>query len=185
MAYFAVIDTETNWSDEVMSIGAIIANADTFEPVSSKYYIITPEHKVGGMFSHTLFFKNKKLNLECSRKKALRDLIKCFEDNQVTDIFAYNASFDYRHLPELALFAWYDIMKFAAYRQHNPKIPHSADCHGTGRLKCGYGVEPILRLLSGDATYCEQHNALTDALDELKIMELLQHKPSKYVKMYG
>lgn len=183
MANFAVIDTETNWNDIVMSIGVIIADADTYEPRFSKYYIISPEHKVGGMFSHTLFFEDKKLNTECSREKALHDLISCFEANGVAEIFAYNASFDRRHLPELSSFAWYDIMKLAAYRQYNPKIPPTADCYGTGRLKCGYGVEPILRLLSDDAMYCEQHNALTDALDELKIMSLLQHKLDRYVRI--
>lgn len=183
MTNFAVIDTETNWRDAVMSIGIVIADIDTFEPVSSKYYIITPEHKVGGMFSHALFFKDKELNLECTRRKALSDLVACFEKNKVTDIFAYNASFDYRHLPELSSYVWYDIMKLAAYRQHNPKIPKNADCHGTGRLKAGYGVEAILRLLSDDVKYCEQHNALTDAFDELKIMALLQHKIDKYVKI--
>lgn len=183
MANFAVIDTETNWYDAVMSIGVIIADTDTYKPISSKYYIITPEYKVGGMFSNTLFFKDKKLNLECSREEALSDLISCFELNRVTDIFAYNASFDLRHLPELSSYTWYDIMKLAAYRQHNPKIPKTAACHGTGRLKSGYGVEPILRLLSDDSMYCEQHNALTDAEDELKIMALLQHKLDKYVKI--
>ena len=183
MANFAVIDTETNWHDSVMSIGAVIANQNTYEPVVSKYYIIAPEHKVGGMFAHALYFKDNKFNLECSREKALYDLINCFKINKVTDIFAYNASFDYRHLPELSAFTWYDIMKLAAYRQYNPKIPRTADCHGTGRLKCGYGVEPILRLLSDDAAYCERHNALTDALDELKIMALLQHKLDKYAKI--
>ena len=28
MAYFAVIDTETNWIDQVMSIGTVIADSD-------------------------------------------------------------------------------------------------------------------------------------------------------------
>jgi len=184
MANFAIIDTETNWLDEVMSIGAIVAHADTFEPVDSYYYIITPEHKVGGMFSCALFFEDESLNLQCSRGEALADLIACFERYGIEDIFAYNASFDYRHLPELSSFAWYDIMRIAAYRQHNTKIPKTYDCYGTGRLKRGYGVEPILRLLIGDETYCEQHNALTDAFDELKIMKLLQHELNKYVKMY-
>ena len=30
MGYFAVIDTETNWEDRVMSIGTVIADTDTF-----------------------------------------------------------------------------------------------------------------------------------------------------------
>ena len=95
-------------------------------------------------------------------------------------MFAYNAAFDYRHLPELSHLVWYDIMKLAAYRQHNSKIPGNADCYNTGRLKRGYGVESIYRLLSEDFSYFEMHNALTDAIDELEIMRLLNHKRSKY-----
>ena len=49
-----------------------------------------------------------------------------------------------------------------------------------GRLRHGYGVEPILRLLSGNSAYRETHNALQDALDELAIMELLGHPPAAY-----
>lgn len=52
--------------------------------------------------------------------------------HDVASIFAYNATFDYRHLPELRHLAWHDIMKLAAYRQHNPKIPSCAECYGTG-----------------------------------------------------
>ena len=33
MDYFAVIDTETNWNNEVMSIGVVIAEKDTFKKV--------------------------------------------------------------------------------------------------------------------------------------------------------
>ena len=40
MSYFAVIDTETNWADAVMSISTVIADADTFQPVASKYHIL-------------------------------------------------------------------------------------------------------------------------------------------------
>ena len=95
-------------------------------------------------------------------------------------MFAYNAAFDYRHLPELSHLSWYDIMKVAAYRQHNPRIPHCAECYGTGRLKRGYGVESVYRMLSEDLEYCEMHNALTDAMDELIIMRMLNHELGKY-----
>ena len=44
----------------------------------------------------------------------------------------------------------------------------------------GYGVEPMLRLLSGNDTYCETHNALFDAMDELEIMRLLNHPLASY-----
>ena len=74
-------------------------------------------------------------------------------------------------------------MRLAAYRQHNPKIPANADCRSTGRLKRGYGVEPMLRLLSGNHTYHESHNAFFDALDELEIIHLLEHSLTEYFKI--
>ena len=36
-------------------------------------------------------------------------------------------------------------------------------------MKRGYGVESMLRLLSGNCAYRETHNGLLDALDELKM----------------
>ncbi len=44
----------------------------------------------------------------------------------------------------------------------------------------GYGVESILRMLSGDCGYCEVHNAICDAMDELTIMRLLGHSIDAY-----
>ena len=47
-------------------------------------------------------------------------------------------------------------------------------------LKRGYGVEPMLRLLSGNGCYRESHNAILDARDELEIMRLLGYGPEAY-----
>lgn len=183
MQYFTVIDTETNWEDKVMSIGAVIADRQSFNPIAFEYYIIAPEHKIGGMFSDTLLLSDPELNIEYGRQEALHHLQKWLDQYNVSDLYAYNASFDYNHLPEMSAYYWYDIMRLAANRNHNKKIPITAECHGTGRLKRNYGVEPMLRLLSNNSEYSEQHNALTDAFDELKIMELLAHKPENYTRL--
>jgi len=180
MSRFAVIDTETTWGDEVMSIGTVIAESETFEPIDKRYYILAPFKNHGGMYTYALYANNIKPDLECPREKAMSELRQFLSENEVSDMFAYNAVFDYRHLPELNHLAWYDIMKVAAYRQHNPRISHCAECYGTGRLKRGYGVESVYRMLSGDLEYCEMHNALTDAMDELIIMRMLNHEISKY-----
>lgn len=174
MGKFAVIDTETNWADQVMSIGTVIADADSFLPIEAKYHILPIECEVGGMYYDTLFLKTPVKPILCTRAEAIADLRSWFRKHSITSIFAYNACFDRNHLPELRDFDWYDIMRLAAYRQHNPKIPANADCCSTGRLKRGYGVEPMLRLLSGNRTYRESHNAFFDAMDELEIMRLLQ-----------
>ena len=180
MGKFAVIDTETNWADQVMSIGTVIADTDTFAPLGAKYHVLPLECRIGGMYESTLFIETPVKPILCSRREALQDLQSWFRGYGVEAIFAYNACFDRNHLPELRDFQWYDIMRLAAYRQHNPMIPPNADCCSTGRLKRGYGVEPMLRLLSGNRTYRESHNALFDALDELEIMRLLPHAYGDY-----
>jgi len=175
-----VIDTETNWADQVMSIGVVIADADTFRALETRYYILTPEVEIGGMYENTLFIPTPVAPQTCTRKEALSDLRELFAQTGTASLFAYNACFDRNHLPELGNLRWFDIMRMAAYRQHNPAIPASADCCATGRLRRGYGVEPMLRLLSRDTSYRETHNACFDALDELKLMRLLARHPRAY-----
>lgn len=180
MDKIAVIDTETNWADQVMSIGTVIADADTLEACDAKYHILPIECEIGGMYESTLFIETPVVPILCTRAEAISDLRAWFMSHGVTSVFAYNACFDRNHLPELRDYDWYDIMRLAAYRQHNPKIPATADCCSTGRLKRGYGVEAMLRLLSGNRTYQESHNAFYDAMDELEIMRLLQHPLTDY-----
>lgn len=172
MDKFAVIDTETNWDDAVMSVGVVIADGKTFEKTDSVYYIIDPEYRVGGLFAHELRPDDKRARVT-DRGQALKEIRLWLKEHGVKKLFAYNAAFDKRHLPEYAQFEWYDIMRLAAYRQYNKAIPACADCCRTGRLKRGYGVESVLRMLSNDMQYQESHNAVTDAEDELEIIRLL------------
>ena len=183
MGRFAVIDTETNWADQVMSIGTVIADTDTFSPIDAKYHILDPEYQIGGMFSDTLFMECRIPPVLCSREDAISDLAAWFQKNGITGVFAYNAAFDRNHLPEFRSMQWFDIMRLAAYRQHNPRIPCTAECFSTGRMKRGYGVEAMLRLLTGQSAYCETHNAIMDAFDELQLMCLLGHCLSDYIPL--
>lgn len=183
MGYFAVIDTETNWADQVMSIGTVIADTDSFRPVAVKYHILPEECAMGGMYYDALFLKTPVRPILCAREEAMADLQDWLSQYHVDSIFAYNGGFDRRHLPELGAFYWHDIMRLAAYRQHNPQIPACADCYSTGRMKRNYGVESMLRLLSGNGAYRETHNALFDALDELKIMLHLKHGLEDYPRL--
>jgi len=183
MSAFAVIDTETNWADQVMSIGTIIADADTYEPIEAKYHILPIECQIGGMYYDTLFIETPVQPILCTRQEAIADLKNWFSHHGVRSVFAYNACFDRNHLPELRDMEWHDIMRLAAYRQYNVKIPKDAECCSTGRLKRGYGVEAMLRLLSGSRTYHETHNAVHDAFDELRIISLLEHPLDAYPKL--
>lgn len=180
MSLFAVIDTETTWENRVMSIGAVIADTETFKPADARYYTVTPYKDQGGMFSGVLYVNGIKPFLEASRQEVMTDIKSFLTSKGVKDIFAYNASFDHNHLTELHGFCWYDIMKLAAYRQYNSKIPANAETYSTGRLKRGYGVEAVYRMLSGNNGYFEVHNALTDAIDELEIMRMLNIELKHY-----
>lgn len=183
MSKFAVIDTETNWADRVMSLGVVIAHGDSFAPQESKYYILPIECQIGGMYYDALFLETPVQPILCTRAEAVADLKIWFAQHGVRNVFAYNACFDRNHLPELRELDWHDIMRLAAYRQHNRKIPADADCFSTGRLKRGYGVEAMLQLLTGDGAYRETHNAFFDAFDELRIMELMGHGLDQYPKL--
>ena len=178
--FFAVIDTETTWSGKLMSVGIAISDSLSFAPVDLKYYIITPECNEGGMFSSKLMLRNVKLTLKGFRADVTGDIRKVLNCYDIHSVFAYNAKFDINQLRELSDYEWYDIMALAAYKQYNHSLPQDADYCSTGRLKRDYGVEPVLRLLSGNKNYCETHNALCDAADELKIMQLMKQPLSAY-----
>ena len=175
----AVIDTETTWGDSVMSIGIVIANKDTFTQICRRYFILMPEYREGGMYSFSLDTKDTPIE-ECSRTKAIKAIRQLLSKYNVESICAYNAKFDLNHLPELSTYKWYDIMRIAAYKQYNSAIPTHSDFCNTGRLKRGYGVEPIYQMLSKNNFYSETHNAVNDALDELNIMRMLDHPFSIY-----
>ena len=175
----AVLDTETNLYDKVMSVGMVIADARTFSPVGSMYLLIDPEYRVPGMFSDVLFHDRAKVDGTVSRKNAVGLIRTMLDDYRVGDIFAYNACFDKGHLPELSDYSWYDIIRLAANRNYNRCIGDDIPCFSTGRMKCGYGAERIYRMLSG-CRYSEVHNALADAEDELCIMKMLGIEIGEY-----
>ena len=178
MGNFVVIDTETTWTDTVMSIGLVIAD-EACQVLDSRYYLIDPAYRQDAMYSGALFLDGQPKPLVGSRRACMQDILKWLHEYDVCAIFAYNARFDCKHLPELSCCSWYDIMRLAAYRQYNESIRH-LECCKTGRLKHSYGVVSILRLLSGNRAYCEKHNGWFDAMDELKIMQLLGQPLSAY-----
>lgn len=171
--FFAVIDTETTWSDRVMTMGVAVARPGTFELVDSLYFVFVPEISEGGMFSSSVSVRNDVMTNKCCREDAILSTCEYLRDNGIDRLFAYNASFDFNHLPELRSFRWFDIMKIAANVNYNPYIPSWMETCKTGRLKRNYDVESMMRILSGRRSFFETHNAMYDAIDELKIMEYL------------
>ena len=48
MKKIAVIDTETNWENRVMSIGIVIADSFSYKILDTRYFILNPEYTMGG-----------------------------------------------------------------------------------------------------------------------------------------
>lgn len=55
MGNIAVIDTETNWADAVMSIGTVVADSENFTLTDQRYHVLTAECALGGMYEDVLF----------------------------------------------------------------------------------------------------------------------------------
>jgi len=183
---FALIDIETNHFHQTMTIGVIIADDQEYKALDARYFIIDD-------VSHFSIYQNaipleqylppeacEKFQIHTTNDeipKAMRNFLKQYD---ITKIFAYNAKFDYGFLVYLHDFTWYDIIEKSAYFQFNPFIKDRENCWRTGRLKRGYGVEPMYRLVTGDRRYYEKHNGLMDCFDELVIMKILNYKVSDY-----
>jgi hypothetical protein len=178
MGFISVIDTETTWSNALMTAGVLIVNAETLKIVDWRYYVVQDALLEGGIYGGVVHIKNLKEEMVSSR--IVESEIDSFlRANRVSSIYAYNASFDKKCLAGLCRYKWHDIMKLAAYKQYNPAIPATAECYKTGKLVRGYGVEDIMRMF-GNTEYVETHNALLDARDELGIMVLLGHDLGLY-----
>lgn len=144
--HIAVIDTETTWSGALMTVGIMIADTSNYKAVDYRYYVIKEAVREGGKFGYFVHIEGIDEE-KVSVKKIGDKIISFLIEHNVSSIFAYNAGFDRNCMPFLERFVWHDIMKIAAYKQYNPMIPDSAECCNTGRLKRGYGVENIMRLL--------------------------------------
>lgn len=178
---FAVIDVETNWNNEVMSIGIVLADVFDFDVIDKGYYIVYPECKTGGLYSHVLRSTDKELIRDCSRNEALNHICGLLKKHNVSDILAYNAQFDCKCLPELHGYTWRDILPVAANRNTNVLLPDSCEFFSTGLLKRCRGLENVLRLVYR-RDYQEIHNGLSDALDELLLVKLIGLPITSYRK---
>ncbi len=179
---FAVIDVETNYNNQVMSIGMVISDWENIDVINKKYFILQDEYLVGGIYAD-IAKKLETPTITTTRRNAILEIKKFLNEYNIRTLFAYNAAFDCAALPELSHFDWYDIMQLAAYKQYNKKIPEDAEICNTGRLKKNYGVESILRMLSENDEYVETHHALVDAIDELEIIKLLGYGFEFYRKL--
>lgn len=176
---FAVIDIETNYKDKIFSIGVVIADNTNFNLVDKRYWIVKNNLLFGGIYIDSISaplpieFKNEIIELD-THKEMICQLINFLKNHSIKDWYSYT-KFDFRYLPELHdLFNHYDISLVARSKKFNDYIPANAKTHKNGNLIRGWGMEDIYRMVTKDECYVETHNALLDAIDELKIMKLLE-----------
>lgn len=166
--YYAIIDTETNCDDCVMSLGIVISG-QFHNFIDAMYFTLIPHSLTRGMYSDRLHY-DEIPELCCTRKIAIDCINKLFSKYRINYVFAYNASFDQRHLPELNVI-WIDIAKTVAYKQYNPFFINSDIlCHSTGKL-IKFSLDVIMHNL-GESNYFETHNAILDAIDEFTLMQM-------------
>lgn len=182
--FFSVIDVETNFDNEIISLGIVISEWDNFSIIENHYFIFSPECQKTSLYFGQLFqTRDKNINLTKGIRSAnISELINLLKKYNIKNIFAYNANFDMRCLPELNEYKWFDIMKIAAYKQHNDYLPDTLEYCKTGRLKSNYSFEALYKLISNNPYYVESHNALDDATDELSFMRILNKPKILYME---
>lgn len=189
---FAVIDIETNHLRNVISIGVVIGNSIDFSVIDQNYWVIENNLKDYGMFNDRIAISSPHyaMNYVEVYEQAIEKLIEFLNSYNVKDWFSYT-KFDYNILTELRKnFNYYDISIIAKNIHFNDSLSKNADTNVDGSLRKGYGVEQIYRQLSRDRNYQEEHNALLDAIDELKIMRMLElsykaFKVKRRIKRYN
>ena len=71
MGNIAVIDTETNWADAVMSIGTVVADSESFTVTGQRYHVLTAECVLGGMYEDVLFLPTPAKPMMVSKRRLL------------------------------------------------------------------------------------------------------------------
>lgn len=168
----AVLDIETTYSDNIISVGVAIGYSNTFEKIDEKYFVFPEYLNEKALFTDRVYWVEAERITECPKAEGIKQIREFLDEHNIKKIYAFNAGFDYRHLPELHDYSWHDIMRVAK----NPTLYDGlSDCvkfTSEGLIK-NCGAELVLRMLKKDDTYTELHNGLTDAIDELEIMRLL------------
>lgn len=168
----AIINTKTNNMGDAIAIGVTIVDTNKWQLQQAQYYIISEAllypHTYDNLYiAHVYKSYFGKL---CDVENHIRNLLTQY---QITNIYAYNAQFVLKQCPGLDKYYWHDIMKIAAYQQHNPYLPSNIDYLNNGRIKYKYNIPHIMEYLNISCFRYTDH-ALYDTFDELRIMQFLK-----------
>ncbi len=201
----AVIDVETTWRNEVMSIGAVIVDTqDKYRILEVAYWLVSPFCYQPAMFSGAIdlslakgrsFFYQKGVRIldlvtetEDSFENCIEGLQKFLDRYDVSSCFAYNGHFDKRHLLDLDGVSWFDLVVPFTSLDLNPFLSSQVFpdyCLGGGkaglRLVRDFSFSDIMRHIPGcKRNYHETHNGCIDAFDEAMAMQLINLPRDEY-----
>ena len=202
----AVIDTETTKNGYVYDLGVVIMNAATGEVVATMNAIVEETFNNVSAMDTSYYACKIPAYIEAINAGELEVLpfSECFkrfssllESYNVRSIWAYNMAFDFkalnRTIAELsngfvtsffpAGVKCYDLMSSAINSVGNTRRYQKwAIAHDyvtpTGRARAT--AETIFRFISDDASFVEEHTALSDAMIEADILAHLVAKKSGY-----
>lgn len=202
----AVIDTETTKNGYVYDFGAAIMNIGTGEVIDSMNTIIAETFNNVSVMATSYYACKIPAYIEAINAGELEVLpfSECFkrfssllESYNVRSIWAYNMAFDFKALNKtiaelsngfvISFFPdrvkCYDLMSSAINLVGNTRRYQKwAIAHDfvtpTGRARAT--AETIFRFISDDASFVEEHTALSDAIIEADILAHLVAKKSGY-----
>lgn len=168
----AIIDAKLNFIDEIISIGIAIVDAKTFEIKTAEYFLVPEELIIDGFNNGNITIAHTYQTYFGAHKDIENHIRKLLNQYNITNIYTFNGKFIYSKLTGLQKYHWYDIMKVAAYKQYNYKLPDNLMFNDQGRLLYKCNIKDLMEILTKTYFYYTNH-ALYDVLDETKMMKLL------------
>ena len=168
----AILDAKTNFIDNIISIGVSIVNAKTFEVKTAEYFLIPEELIVDGLNNNNVNIHHIYKTYFGAQKDVENHIRKLLNQYGITNIYTFNGKFIYKQLTGLQNYHWYDIIKVAAHKQYNYKLPDNLMFNDQGRLLYKCNIKDLMEILTKTYFYYTNH-ALYDTLDIARIMKIV------------
>ena len=175
----AIIDAKLNFIDEIISIGIAIVDAKTFKVKTAEYFLVPEELIIDGFNNDNITIAHTYQTYFGAHKDIENHIRKLLNQYNITNIYTFNGKFIYRKLAGLQKYHWYDIIKVAAYKQYNYKLPDNLMFNDQGRLLYKCNIKDLMEILTKTYFYYTNH-ALYDTLDIARMMSLIDLPIEQY-----
>lgn len=179
----AVLRTMTNSEGSLCAVGVVITNTADWRPIAEYRYVIAPEAETADQDVLFLPVEKDCICTSCRSEHLLFRLKQMLSEEKVQYIVSYGSSARF-FLPGIDL-PWLDIQNVSAYRKYNPFIPKKAKLYRNGRMKSGYGMEAMMRIVTGDKSYIRTGNPVRDCEADLCILERIHPDLGTFLEANG